>query len=155
MNQKKNLVTVILLLAGASFLFSSLVLQETGKELFERALYLEETKVELEKAIEVYKQVVKKFPDERATAAKAQLHIGLCYEKLGLKEAPKAFQKVVDNFPDQAEVVKMAKEKLSILQKVKALVEKGEQEFKLSKIYRGDWEEILTFQNPKEARKYR
>jgi len=138
MNKKKNLIMVILLLAGVSILFSSMIQQETAKELFEKALYLEETKGDLEKAIEVYKQVVKKFPDERATAANAQLHIGLCYEKLGLKEAPRAFQKVVDNFPDQAEVVKMAKEKLSILQKVKALVEKGEKGFKLSKIYKGE-----------------
>ena len=137
MNPKKNLVTVILLLAGASLLFSSLVQQETAKELFERALYLEETKGELDKAIEIYKQIVKEFPDERAPAAKAQFHIGLCYEKLGLKEAPKAFQKVIENYPDQAEAVKMAKEKLSILQKVKALIDKGEKEFKLSKIYTG------------------
>ena len=137
MNPKKNLVTVILLLAGASLLFSSLVQQETAKELFERALYLEETKGELDKAIEIYKRIVKEFPDERAPAAKAQFHIGLCYEKLGLKEAPKAFQKVIENYPDQAEAVKMAKEKLSILQKVKALIDKGEKEFKLSKIYTG------------------
>ena len=135
MNKKKNLIMVILLLAGVSILFSSMIQQETAKELFEKALYLEETKGNMEKAIEVYKQVVKKFPDERATAANAQLHIGICYEKLGLKEAPRAFQKVVDNFPDQAEVVKMAKEKLSILLKAQAVVEKGDADQKVTKIY--------------------
>jgi Tol biopolymer transport system component len=135
MNKKKNLIMVILLLAGVSFLFSNLVRQETAKELFERALYLEETKGDLEKAIEVYSRIVKEFPDERATAANAQLHMGLCYEKLGLKEAQKAFQKVVENYPEQAEAVKKAKEKLSILLKAQAMVEKGDKEFKITKIH--------------------
>ncbi len=117
MNKKKNFIMVILLMAGTSLLFSSLVQQETAKELFEQALYLEETKGELEKAIEVYKQVVKKFPDERVTAAKAQLHIGVCYEKLGFNEAQKAFQKVIDNYPDQQQEVAIAKERIAALSK--------------------------------------
>jgi len=138
MNKKKNLIMAILLLAGVSFLFSGLIRQETAKELFEKALYLEETKGDLEKAIEVYSRVVKEFPDERATAAKAQLHIGLCYEKLGLKEAEKAFQRVIDNYPEQSESVKVAKEKLSFILKAQALVEKGEKEFKIKKVCEGE-----------------
>jgi Tol biopolymer transport system component len=134
MNNKKNLIMGILLLAGVSFLFSNLVQQETAKELFERALYLEETKGDLEKAIEVYKQIVKKFPDERPTAAQAQLHLGYCFEKLGLKEAQKAYQNVIDKYPEQTEAVKIAKEKLSILLKAQALTEKGEKEFKIRKV---------------------
>jgi len=135
MNKKKNLIMGIFLLAGVSFLFSSMIQQETAKELFERALYLEETKGDLEKAIGVYLRIVKEFPDERATAANAQLHIGLCYEKLGLKEAVKAFQKVVENYPEQAEAVKAAKEKLSIILKAQAVVEKGDKEFRITKIH--------------------
>ena len=115
MNKKKNLIMVILLLAGVSFLFSSLIQQETAKELFERALYLEETKGDLEKAIEVYKQVIKKFPDERATAAKAQLHIGLCYEKLGYAEAVKAYELVLQKYADQPEQVAVARNQLAAL----------------------------------------
>ena len=117
MDKKKSLIMVILLLVGVSFLFSSLVQQETAKELFERALYLEETKGDLEKAIEVYSRIVKEFLDERATAAKAQLQIGLCYEKLGFNEAQKAFQKVIDNYPDQQQEVAVAKERISALTK--------------------------------------
>jgi Tol biopolymer transport system component len=142
MNKKKNLFIVILLLAGVTFLFSSLIRQETAKELFERALYLEETKGDLEKAIEAYLRVVKEFPDERATAAKAQLHIGLCYERLGLTEAQKAFQRVLDNFPDQADAVKVAKEKLSTLLSAKKVVEKGDEEFRIRKVM------SLSFSSP-------
>jgi len=148
MNKKKNFIMVILLMAGTSLLFSSLVQQETAKELFEQALYLEETKGELEKAIEVYKQVVKKFPDERATAAKAQLQIGMCYEKLGLKEAQKAFQKVIDKYPEQMEEVKVAKEKLSILLRAQAVVEKGNKEFNIRKVWAGPDVDTLGAPSP-------
>jgi len=137
MDKKKSLIMVVLLLVGVSFLFSSLVQQETAKELFERALYFEETKGDLEKAIDVYKQIVKKFPDERTTAAQAQLHLGYCFEKLGLKEAQKAYQNVIDKYPEQTEAVKIAKEKLSILLKAQALAEKGEKEFKIRKVCGG------------------
>jgi Tol biopolymer transport system component len=137
MNKKKNLIMVILFLAGVSFLFSSLIRQETARELFERALYLEETKGNLEKAIEVYLRIVKEFPDERATAANAQLHIGLCYEKLGLKEALKAFQKVVENYAEQAEAVRVAREKLEILSRAQTVVEKGGREFTIRKVWTG------------------
>jgi len=113
MNKKKNLIMGIFLLAGVSFLFSSMIQRETAKELFERALYLEETKGELEKAIEVYKQVVEKFPDEQATAAKAQLQIGICYEKLGMKEAQAAYQQVIDNYPKQTDVIALARARLA------------------------------------------
>ncbi|TET63413.1 tetratricopeptide repeat protein, partial [Candidatus Aerophobetes bacterium] len=137
MNKKKNLIMGIFLLAGVSFLFSNLVQQETAKELFERGLYFEETKGDLEKAIDVYKQIVKKFPHERTTAAQAQLHLGYCFEKLGLKEAQKAYQNVIDKYPEQKEVVKIAKEKLSILLKAQALAEKGEKEFRIRKVCEG------------------
>ncbi len=134
MNQKKNLIMVILLFVGGSLLFSNLVQQESAKELFEKALYLEETKGDLEKAIEVYLRIVKEFPDERVTAAKAQLHIGICFEKLGLKEAEKSYRKVVDNYPEQRETVRIAKEKLNLIIKAQAVVDKGEKEFRINPV---------------------
>jgi len=113
MNKKKNLIMGIFLLAGVSFLFSSMIPQETAKELFERALYLEETKGELEEAIEVYSRIVEEFSDEQATAAKAQLQIGICYEKLGMKEAQTAYQQVIDKYPKQTDVVAVARQRLA------------------------------------------
>jgi len=113
MNKKKNLIMGIFLLAGVSFLFSSMIQKETAKELFERALYLEETKGDLEKAIEVYSRIVEEFPDEQATAAKAQLQIGICYEKLGMKEAQTAYQQVIDKYPKQTDAVAKARLRLS------------------------------------------
>ncbi len=128
---------VIILLAGVTLLFSNLPRQETAKEIFEKAVYLEETKGDLEKAIAAYDRIIKEFPDERAIAAKAQLHIGLCYEKLGLKEAQKAFQNVIDKYPEQSESVKTAREKLSLLLRAKDVVEKKSEEFLARQVWTG------------------
>jgi tetratricopeptide (TPR) repeat protein len=98
------------------------------------ALHQEEVEGNLEAAIETYKKLLAEFPGNRPLAAQAQLHVGLCYEKLGLKETEKAFQKVIENYPEQAEAVKIAKEKLSILLKVKAQIEKGVAEHIIKKI---------------------
>ncbi len=88
------------------------------KVLFEKAKFTMETKGDLKGAIKLFEQIIKKYPDEREYAAKSQLYIGLCYEKLGLREAQKAFQKVVDNYPDQQQEVAVAKEKLASMAKV-------------------------------------
>ena len=143
MKQKKNSVLVIFLLVGVSFLFSDLIQQESAKELFEKALYLEETKGDLEKAIELYERVVEDFPDERATAAKALFHIGVCYEKLGLEKARKAFQKVVEDYPDQVEMAKMARAKLVILTRTQAKAQKEDQELRIQLVWSGRGTDIL------------
>ena len=105
--------------------------------LFERAKYTMETKGDLSGAIALFEEILKKYPEARETAAKAQLHIGLCYEKLGFKEAQKAFQKVIDDYPDQSDAVNTAREKLSALINAKEVIEKREAPYKLSKIYTG------------------
>jgi Tol biopolymer transport system component len=136
-------IVFILILAFAS----SASIQQSAEQLYQSGIYKEEVEGELEKAIEIYQTIVKQFPGNREFAAKAQLHIGLCYEKLGLKEAEKSFQKVIDNYPEQAEAVKIAKEKLSILLKVKAQIEKGVAEHTITKIYEST-EELYGFISP-------
>jgi tetratricopeptide (TPR) repeat protein len=104
-------IVFILILAFAS----SASIQQSAEQLYQSGIYKEEVEGELEKAIEIYQTIVKQFPGNREIAAKAQLHIGLCYEKLGLKEAQKAFQKVVDNYPERQEEVAIAKERIAAL----------------------------------------
>ena len=91
----KNMKAILLMVLAASLgLFVSgraAALQQAAGEVFEKALYVEEVQGDLQKAIALYQDIVKRFPDNREIGAKAQLHIGLCYEKLGLKEAEKAF----------------------------------------------------------------
>ncbi len=137
MNQKKVFLMVVILVMGASLLFSGLVKQESAKALFERAVYLQETRGDLEGAIEVFQKIVKDFPKEREIAAKAQLQIGLCLQKLGMSDAQKAFQAVLEKYPDQTEAVKIAREKLSLLLEAQSVIEDKAKELKIQKILSG------------------
>jgi len=145
--QKMSLI-FFLVLFGLFFLIGNLLSQQTSEELFEKALYMEEAQGDLQKAIELYEQILKQFPENREIAAKAQLHIGLCYEKLGLQEAPKAYQKVLDDFPDQRDIVKIAQEKLSVLLKASAVVEKGTEEFTIRKVWADPYADIYGEVSP-------
>ncbi|NIM58803.1 MAG: tetratricopeptide repeat protein [Candidatus Aminicenantes bacterium] len=115
MNSKKTLI----LLAFIAAILMAFGFQNSSehKVLFEKAKFTMETKGDLKGAIKLFSEIIKKYPDEREYAAKSQLYIGLCYEKLGLREAQKAFQKVVDNYPDQRQEVAVAKEKLASMAK--------------------------------------
>ncbi len=137
MNQKKVFVLAALLVMGVSLLFSGLVEQESAKSLFERAVYLQETRGDLEGAIDVFQQIVKDFPKEREIAAKAQLQIGMCLQKLGMSDAQKAFRAVLEKYPDQTEAVKIAREKLALLMRAQSIVNKNEKEFRLREIWAG------------------
>ncbi len=136
-NTKKILFTLFVSAFSLLLIFNSASSQQPAGELFEKALYMEEAKGDLQKAIDLYQKILKQFPENREVAAKAQLQIGMCYEKLGLKEAQKAFQKVIDNYPEQAEAVKLAKEKLNLLLSAKALLKKGKKEYKVTLIHSG------------------
>ena len=113
MNSRKTLTKImaISLILGTSQIFA-----QTAEELFPKGIQLEEVKGELEKAIEVYQTIVTKFSTNRPVAAKALLHIGLCYEKMGKQEAKKAYQEVIRNYGEQKEVVARARERLSKLE---------------------------------------
>jgi Tol biopolymer transport system component len=108
--------------------------QQSAEQLYKAGLYEEEVGGDLQKAIATYQDLLKRFPDNREIAAIAQLHIGLCHEKLGTQEAEKAFQKVIDNYPEQSAAVNMAKGKLVAFQKARGATETGEGEFRISKI---------------------
>lgn len=112
---KKTSFVLFLTTIGLFFLIGNLSSQQTAEELFEKAMVIEEAQGDLQRAIELYEQVLKQFPGNREIAAKAQLHVGLCYEKLGLREATSAYQKVVQNYGEQREAVARARERLSQL----------------------------------------
>jgi Tol biopolymer transport system component len=111
----KGKITLALILMTGLLLSGFDSLSQTAEELMPKALQLEEVKGELEEAIGVYQKIVKEFPDNRPIAAKAQFHIGLCYEKLGLKKAQAAYNDVIDKYSDQENEVAMAKKRLNRL----------------------------------------
>lgn len=119
------------------FLYTHLSAQQTAGEIFQQALYMEEAEGELRKALELYQKILDQFPKEREIAVKAQFHIGLCYEKLGLEEAREAFERVIENFPDQEEEVKLARQKLDRLVEAKAVIEDTKTELTMHKVFTG------------------
>jgi Tol biopolymer transport system component len=133
-------LVVAFVLAGAG--------QQSAEQLYKTGLYEEEVGGNLQKAIEIYQDILKRFPDNRAIASMAQLHIGLCYDKLGASEAEKAFQKVLDNYPEQSDAVREAKEKLAVLLRGRALSKTGEAEFKLRQVWSGPQVDILGAVSP-------
>lgn len=117
MTTQKRILTILcfLVFCAVSVVGGSTLYLQTAGELYEKGLYYEEAQGDLQKAIDLYKKVLEQFPEDREVAAKAQLHIGLCYEKLGHTEAVKAYELVVQNFADQKEPASAARARLAAL----------------------------------------
>jgi len=98
------------------FVASSACAQQSAGVLLQSGLYKEDVNGDLEAAIAIYERVLKEFPKDRPVAAKALLHIGSCYEKLGKQEAQKAYQRLIKEFADQPEPVAQARARLAALQ---------------------------------------
>lgn len=119
----KKLFTLLAILVLLAIL-GNVLAQQASLDLFQKALAKEKAEGNLEEAIALFQKVVDRGEDE-ALAAQAQLHIGMCYEKLGLGKAREAYQKVIERFPKQADSVRAAREKLAQLQRG-LTAEKGE-----------------------------
>ncbi len=104
-------------LSGLMF-FASTSFSQTAEELYQKGVQLEEIQGNLNEAIETFTKAIKKNPPDNETSALAQLHIGLCYEKLGeekLADAVSSFKKVISLHPSQKYAVQIAREKLASL----------------------------------------
>lgn len=76
------------------------------------AIYEEEVAGNLDKAVGIYLDLLKKYPDDRPVAAKALYHLGLVSEKMGVQKAAEYFNRLINNYPDQVEVVNLARARL-------------------------------------------
>ena len=112
-----NLKKIIISAAIAVVVLTAFGLQNSPehKVLFEKAKFAMETKGDLNSAIKLFNEIIKKYPGEREYAAKSQLYIGLCYEKLGNAEARTAYERVVREYGDQADVAAEARTRLAAL----------------------------------------
>ncbi len=137
-------IAAIFLMMSASF---GVPATQNGHDQFQKALAKERGEGNLEEAIALYQKVIDETKDE-SLAAKAQLRIGICYEKLGREEARKAFQKVVDNYPSQTDTVKTAREKLALLQSGQVALEKGPSLTSLRLVWEGPDVELMGAASP-------
>jgi Tol biopolymer transport system component len=108
------------LMAFAAILFSVSGSGETPgyKVLFEKAKFAMETKGDLNEAIKLFQKIIKEYPAYKEYAAKSQLKIGICYEKLGLKKSREAYRKVINNYPEYQQEVSVARQRLARLVKL-------------------------------------
>jgi len=109
--------------------------QESAEQLYEAALFKKEAEGDLEGAIQLFRKIIAEYPENRKLGARAQLQIGMCYEKFGLKEAFNAYKKVVDSYPEQTEEVKKAREKLYLLLRAQTVIEKADKEFNIRQVW--------------------
>ncbi|MDB4581559.1 tetratricopeptide repeat protein [Draconibacterium sp.] len=106
-----NLLAVLVFLIGST---GSLYSQNAEQQ-YQKGLMQEEGEGNLQEAIKIFAGIVENQNADQSLQAKALLHVGLCYEKMGKEEATKAYQKLVNNFPSQKNEVAIARERLSKL----------------------------------------
>ncbi len=103
------LLSIIALLGSGSTLPAASL-----SELLEQGIYSEQTKGDLDGAVEAYQQVVKDAKAGEYLAAQAQYRLGVCYyKKKDYTAATAAFQKLVQDYPNEKDLVRMANEYLT------------------------------------------
>ena len=108
--------TRLFLILAFVFLAGSLSAQDNKASVaLTAAIYEEEVTGNLDKAVELYLDILKKYPDDRPVAAKTLYHLGLVNEKMGKQKAGEYFTRLVNSYPDQTDMVALAKTKLAEL----------------------------------------
>lgn len=123
--------------------FPEPTIAQKPEENFQQGLIKEEGEGALLEAIDIYNEVAANEAAERSLRAKALLHIGLCYEKLGKQEARNAYRKVINQFPEQTGTVTVAREKLSRMAQNESTLKEGIRELNIRKVWEGPTVEYL------------
>ena len=95
----------------------SMVPAQNPSQLFQQALLKENGEGNLKAAIKIYEQIVADDNSGRELRAKALLHMGRCWEKMGKAEARNAYERLVNEFKDQQDVAGEAQIRLIALEK--------------------------------------
>ena len=117
-------VTAIFL--SCVLLTASGLLASSVEETYQAALTQEKGEGNLEEAIRLYQQVIEaheKGEADESMAARAQLRIGVCQEKLGLAQARQTYEAVRDKYPDQPQVGAEAARRLGSTHQREAVIE--------------------------------
>jgi len=98
---------------------------QSPSQLFQQALLKENGEGDLAAAVAIYEKIVADGSAERALRAKAQLHVGICWEKMGKSEAIMAYKKVVNGYADFTDQVRAAQEALVRLEAAASVNSEG------------------------------
>ena len=94
-------------------------LAQDAEKTFNQGLVKEEGEGSLQEAIDLYSRVADDPSAERSIRARALLHVGICYEKLGETNAEAAYRKLIKDFSDQKDVATIGRRKLANLESEK------------------------------------
>ena len=104
-------ITIIILLAVVLPAFAEQA--KSPSLLLQEGLYAEQTEGDLDKAIEIYGQVLEQASESQRLAAKATYQLGMCHLKKGdEQQAVEYFQQVVSNYATQKILVAKAQKQL-------------------------------------------
>jgi len=152
MKTKRTSLILFLIVACIFLCNTNTYSQQTASQLYEKALYMEEAKGELQKAIDLYQQILKDNLENRQVSAKALLHMGMCYEKMGLKKAHKTYQEIINKYPEQKDEVLAARERVNYLEAFAAnLNKKAKQHLKKGNELFSRWEYESAIEEYKNA----
>jgi len=147
----KRRKTLTMIMALGLILGSYTSFAQKAEELLPKAIQLEEVKGDLDNAIKTYQLILNKFPDNREVSAEALLHLGMCYEKLGLNQARQTYRDVITKYSEQADKVAMARDRISRLDAYNTeLIAKAEEYFKKGNELFKRWEyesAIMEYEN--------
>jgi Tol biopolymer transport system component len=146
-----SLAALVALLVG--YVSAASVGAQTSPEgLLESGVYKEEVEGDLEGAIEIFEKIIKDFSDNRAVAARALLHLGSSYEKLGNLKAEDAYRRLIEEYADQPAIVSEARIRLQEI-RYRELTE-GIQDKGAGPTYRIALDEDVPEVNPMRLRQY-
>ena len=117
---------IIAIFLSCVLLSASSLLASNVEDTYQAALTQEKGEGNLEEAIRLYKQVIEaheKGEGDEGLAARAQLRIGVCQEKLGLAQARQTYEAVRDKYPDQPQVEVEAEQRLESAHQREEMIE--------------------------------
>jgi len=103
----------VLAITALASVSSAAAQQRSADVALEEAMHVEQVEGDLQRAITLYQRILTDRSADRTVAAKAQLHVGLCYETLGRAEAERAYELVISEYADQADIVTRARTRLA------------------------------------------
>lgn len=89
---------------------------QQAEQLLQAAINKQVVEGDLEAAIEIYENILNRFPGNKPVAAKALVQLGRCYEKLGDEKAREAYERVLRDYGDQSAEAAEARARISALE---------------------------------------
>jgi Tol biopolymer transport system component len=112
-NQTNMKQIVLILILSLGPLIMAIGQEQQAGKLLSKAIYQEEVNGELDEAIKTYQLIVQQYPNNRKVSAEALLHLGICYEKIGMPQAYDTYQDIIFKYSEQKDEVVIARERLS------------------------------------------